>query len=152
MTEPFQPSGSRSGEEPFVHMRMTIDQARAVERALDAFMRLSIGQIEEVVNLVRMGYITPQREDRLGMKELQIFDDLLIQAKAALGHAPGASLGIGNKNVSPLGARCYEVGKVLAKALAVHQDPSPQFRGVNYDGLTFRYTQDPEPMAWVHKE
>lgn len=39
------------------------------------------------------------------------------------------------------------VAKVLAQAIAMQSNPDPEFRGVDYGGLTVRYTQDPAPSA-----
>jgi hypothetical protein len=42
---------------PKLQLEMTLDQAAAVRDALDAYMRLCIGQLEEVAQLVRLGVI-----------------------------------------------------------------------------------------------
>lgn len=45
--------------------------------------------------------------------------------------------------------RCYEIMKVVQKAVAEDRNPNPSFKGVDYDGLTVRYTDDPVPEAAI---
>jgi hypothetical protein len=79
-------------------------------------------------------------------------DDLMKQAKKLLGHSATSSFGIGHTYVPIDAKRCYEVEKVLDRALSEHRDQNPKFRGVNYDGLTVRYTTDPAPVAEVKEQ
>lgn len=55
-------------------------------------------------------------------------------------------LGIDNQL---MGRRAYEVSRVLDKAIAEHCNPNPSFRGVDYDGLRVRYTQDAMPVIEI---
>lgn len=137
-----------------VILTLTPEQAVAVRDALDLYSRICIGQIEEIGQLVRFGTI-PMRNPADMPREMADADRcdeivrLLNDAKAILGYPISGSNGIGHPHVDASGHRAYEVKKVLAKALAEHRDPAPQFRGVDYDGLTVRYTQDPAPVAEV---
>jgi hypothetical protein len=49
------------------------------------------------------------------------------------------------------GRRAYEVSRVLDKVLAEYREPNPSFRGVDYDGLRMRYTQDAMPEVVLSK-
>lgn len=71
------------------------------------------------------------------------------EKRGALGYPANGSYSIGNARLDGRVQRAYEVKKVLQKALAEHRDPNPSFRGVDYDGLIIRYTQDPVPLAAV---
>ncbi len=128
-----------------------IEQARAVSSALDLYFRLAIGQIEEITELVRIGTIPvggKQGERVLAsLEQIEQVEALANEIKAVLGYSRGGSNGIGNRHIDPSAHRAYEVMKVLDKAIAIQQDPTPKFRGVNYDGLTVRYTKDPAPTV-----
>lgn len=137
-----------------VELTMTIEQAEVVKKALDFYSRIGIGQIEEVQAVLRdqMGfdfeaYITPVQKI-----EWDQIRRSLHAVKAFLGFDRNASYGIGNQNVSINVHRSYEVFKVLCKTLIEDRDPNPGFKGVHYDGLTVRYTQDPEPKAIITGE
>ena len=135
-------------------LTLTMDQADAVSRALDLYTRISIGQVYEIADLARTefiqfrpdsGYSHDEQRRRLGD-----IDSLMIQVSRTLGYSGrGHSMGIGNSEV-PLSARqAYEIEKVLDRALAMARNPDPMFRGVNYNGLTVRYTTDPAPTVAV---
>lgn len=128
-----------------------LEQAHVLVAALDLYTRLGIGQLEMVEELFRMEAIPASRpvsfDERMAMAEA--LRDQMNAAKQTIGFPRGGSLGIGGTLV-PIGAqRAYEMQKVLAKALAEYREPKPSFRGVNYDGLILRYTQDPVPTATV---
>lgn len=128
-----------------------IEQARAVSCALDTYVRLALGQIEEITELVRIGTIPVggQQGERVlaSLEQIEQVEALANEIKAVLGYSREGSNSIGNLHVDTSAHRAYEVMKVLDKAIAIQQDPTPKFRGVNYDGLTVRYTKDPEPTA-----
>lgn len=139
---------------PKINISMTVDQADAVSKGLDAFSRLCIGQLEEVSHLVRYGVI-PMASLNGGERvqaSAEVCDQveaLMNEVKKVLGYPRNGSHGIGHSHVSTSGHRAYEVKKVLDRAVAVQRDPNPKMRGVNYDGLTVRYTQDPEPIVTI---
>ena len=127
----------------------TIEQAYAVKAALDLYMRMGLGQFEELAYMVRCHEINHARKE-LTQIEICEFEDLTRKMRDFMGHDGGASHGVGSKRVSVTAHRCYEAYKVLAQALAVARDPSPTgFKGVDHDGLIVRYTQDPAPKASV---
>lgn len=136
---------------PTVTLTLTLDQAVAVRDALDLYTRVCIGQLEEVAHLVRYGTIPVAR---LFNPERQLASPdqcdevvrLMDQAKTVLGYPTNGSNGIGHPHVHITGTRAYEVEKTLAKVIADYQHPTG-FRGVDHDGLTVRYTQDPAPGA-----
>lgn len=133
----------------------TIEQARAVRDALELYMRLTIGQVEVITDMVRDGTIPlggrMGRGERVlaDLDKIERIEALAKQIKDELEYPRGGSNGVGNPHVHPSGHRAYESMKALAKAVAVEVNPNPQFRGVDYDGLTVRYTQDPAPTATV---
>lgn len=135
-----------------VHIVLTAEQAGAVCAALDLYSRMGIGQVREIVNLVRAGSIpfaTKPASFDDQMRRLDEIDAMAQQIAISLGFDSNASLGIGNKRVPIAAHRAYEVQKVIDKALAEDRDPDPQFNGVHYDGLSVRYTDDPAPVAQV---
>ncbi len=143
--------------EPKVLIETTVEQAQAIAQALDLYMRICLGQFEAVAHLVREGMVPLARPagEPAQMADIDTCDTvaaLMDTAKRVLGHPSSGSNGIGHPHVATSGHRAYEVMKVLEKTLAEHRDPTPAFRGVHYDGLTVRYTQDPTPVATVRTE
>lgn len=132
----------------------TTEQAQVLVAALDLYTRMNLGQLEELAELMREGIIpmhTSADKDRTLVSHdvRDQAEEHLMQIKDLLGFARNGSFGIGHPHMHLGGKRAYEVGKVLQKALAIHREPNPTFKGVHYDGLTVRYTQDPEPTAAV---
>lgn len=127
----------------------TIEQAYAVKAALDLYMRMGLGQFDELAHLVRCDELKHRNKDMTD-EVAEEFRSLTNELRTLMGHEHGASFGVGSKRVSITAHRCYEAYKVLAQALAVARDPSPTgFKGVDHDGLIVRYTQDPAPKASV---
>lgn len=133
---------------------ITIEQGQATVEALDVYTRLCIGQLDAVVEMVCDGTI-PMRADSKGPRVVADADAiehvraLMNQVKVVLGYAAGGSNGIGHRHVAQTGHRAYEIKKVFERVIALHRNPAPSFRGVNYDGLVVRYTQDPAPEAKI---
>jgi hypothetical protein len=136
-----------------VSVTMTLDQARALRDALDFYSRICIGQIEEVERLARFGIIPIggcQEERQTASSEASdSIKGLINDVKAILGYSPSGSNSIGNPYVHSSAHRAWELKKVIAKTLAEDNEPNPQFRGVDYDGLIVRYTSDPAPVAVI---
>lgn len=137
-----------------VILEVTEDQAGAISKALDLYVRIGIGQFDEIAQLVSFGFVPTRNSDgesrRIASPEqCQQVQDLMDAAKQVLGFSRGANNGIGNQDNDISVSRAYEVGKVLDRTLAEHRNPNPSFRGVNYDGLGPRYTNDPAPVATV---
>ena len=127
----------------------TIEQAHAVKAALDFYMRMGLGQFDELAHQVRCNEFKHTAKE-LTADEMDEFSALTQKLRDFMGHEYGSSFGVGNRRVSITAHRCYEAYKVLAQALAVARDPSPTgFKGVDHDGLIVRYTQDPAPTARV---
>lgn len=137
-----------------VTLTLTPDQAHAVSEALDVYMRLCLGQLNIVAEMVSDERI-PLRNASCIDREVASFEVCdqvradIDRVKSALGFSIGASLGVGHPHVHVTGTRSYEVMKVLDKVLANHRNPNPEFRGVDYDGLTVRYTSDPMPEVAI---
>jgi hypothetical protein len=138
-----------------VTLTLTIDQARSVKSALDMYVRLNMGQFQVIAEAFATGdmKVSDHSEpngsrtadsDTLGDIR-RACDDLRLLAN----HCNGGSFGLGNRGVSVKTHRSYEVYKVLAQALAVHNDPTPVFRHVDYDGLGTRYADGPAPSCSI---
>lgn len=135
-----------------IQLTLTPEQARVVQDALDVYTRITLGQFEKLTELMRSGVVsragTPDTPRALPtIENIEFCEALLKQVKSELGFPSNGSHGIGHAHVHLSGARAYEVHKVLARTLAEMTNPNPSFKGVNYDGLLVRYTQDPEPVA-----
>lgn len=138
---------------PKVRLTLTIPQARAVVEALDIYMRLGLGQVHMVSEMVADGSI-PIKADHLGNPEMDAIHNvaaLCNEIRRELGFQPGESYGVGNRVVSDKAHRAYEIEKVVKKALAMHDGPNQTFRGVDHDGLTVRYTDDPAPVCVIEE-
>lgn len=130
---------------------MSLEQAQACSNALDLYARICMGQIEEVAQMVAMGRIKPNCDTGAIASPGQCdqIRGLTASIKAVLGLSSGQHHGIGSKLAGDSAHRAWEVMKVMDKAMAMHRNPSPDFRGVNYDGLLVRYTQDKEPICSI---
>ncbi|MBU2792719.1 hypothetical protein HAQ01_04690 [Acidithiobacillus thiooxidans] len=137
--------------DPKVHLTLTIPQARAMVAALDIFMRLGLGQVSMVAEMVADGSISI-KVGSLEIPESDVIHNVAVLCngiRRELGFQPGESYGVGNRAVSDKAHRAYEIEKVIKKALAMHDNPNPTFRGVDYDGLSIRYTDDPAPECVI---
>lgn len=135
-----------------VVLRMTPEQAAAVEFACDAVSRLGAGQLQILAEMIDSGFI-PIYSDEKGEPRLAdaavrtLARDAIMDAKHALGFPRNGNRGVGHRH-NQIGAhRMHEIATVVRKVLAEHKDPEPAFRSHHYDGLTVRYTQDPAPVA-----
>lgn len=130
-----------------------IECGTSVADALDVFTRLGIGQVRVIDDLVMDGTIPVRNADgsaRLARPaETERCAALIERLQRSLGYRLGQSLGVGNRGVHVSAHRAWEVCKALRQALAMHRDPSPAFRGVHYDGLLVRYTDDPAPSIRI---
>lgn len=137
--------------DPKVHITLTIPQARAMAEALEIYMRLGLGQVHMVAEMVADGSI-PIKAGSVKIPEMDAIHNvaaLCNEIRQELGFQPGESYGVGNREVSDKAHRAYEIEKVVKKTLAMHDDPNPTFRGVDYDGLSIRYTDDPAPECVI---
>ncbi len=139
-----------------IQLTLTPDQARAVSDSLDLYSRICSGQLEEIASMVRHQRIpmfcesSPGSSPRFASAEVcNRVEDLMKQFKASMGYLSNSHHGVGHPHNPVAGMRAYEIRKVLEKALAEHHNPDPIFRGLSYDGLGPRYTNDPEPEAAV---
>lgn len=145
-----------------VTIECTPEQAQAIADSLEVFTRLSIGQIEHLAEMITFGAIPlGGRHDNHGrILERTVADyeknamirDLCNQIKTQLGYPLSGSNSIGHPHVTKEAHRAWEAKKVIDKALAEYRNPKPEFAGVNYDGLTVRYTSDPAPIAHVVRQ
>lgn len=135
---------------PKLTLEIDIDQAAAMARMLDLAVRIHMCQFGEIEYYARAQEIKHQTGRPMNSDEWKELEEACNRMKAVFGFGSGASFGIGSQHISKDAHRGYEIKKVVDKALAMHGDPNPQgLRGVNYDGLVVRYTNDPAPVAVV---
>lgn len=137
-----------------VTVTMTEGQANAAISALDLYARIGLGQIEQIAELVRWGFIVPRANSNEERKQAdpsvsESVENLTYLIKESLGHFRNGSLGVGHSHVHIQAHRAWELKKALEKPLAEARNPNPSFRGVQYDGNIVRYTSDPEPEVVV---
>jgi hypothetical protein len=137
-----------------VHLKCTVEQANTISKALDLYTRIGIGQLEEITWMLRFGLIPfPRFEDvQYTSEKLDVLNDIqqsMGHIKTSLGFSANSGYGIGNPKVLATYKVAYEVVKVIDRAIAIHNNPDPAFKGVNYDGIIIRYTDDPEPTCEV---
>lgn len=133
-----------------VALKMTIDQADALVSLVDLAVRMNMCQFGELEYWARTGLIKHRDGRELSLGELDSLESAMHQVSGIFGFASNASFGIGSPQVSKYAHRGYEVKKVLEKALAEFRAPNHMgLRGVNYDGLIVRYTDDTAPVATV---
>lgn len=118
---------------------VSVEQAQAVSRALDAYSRLGIGQLQIIEELIMDEQIpfSDQIRDLNFDEKLARRDTIrrmLGDIKQLLGFTPGSSLGITHERVPRSALLSWTVKKEIEQKLAYHRDPNPSFKGVNYDG------------------
>lgn len=128
-----------------VTITCTDKQAMCITLALELYTRLGLGQFQEITYLCRTQQIRGRNGD-LTHEQCEALDVICDQIRAILGHPPNGSFGIGSPQLHPMTQRAFEIKKQIDKALAEHRNPnpSPGYRGVNYDGRIVRYTSDPD--------
>ena len=137
--------------DPKVQITLTIPQAEAMVGALDIYTRLGLGQVHMFAEMVADGSI-PIKSESVKIPEMDAIHNIAAlcnEIRRELGFQPGESYGVGNRAVSDKAHRAYEIEKVVKKALAMHKNPNPPFHGVQYDGLSIRYTNDPAPVCMI---
>ena len=149
-------SNGSAGKQRVV-LEMSLEHANALAVAAEAFSRIGIGQLQHIAELVRFGTIPLQRDSgtervTAEVEDAERIEELMSVAKGILGYPRNGSNGIGHRHVSKDVHRAWEVHKVLRKALAVHRNPSPDFAGVDYDGLSLRYSSEEAPVAVVRSQ
>lgn len=143
-----------STTEPVVHLTLSVAHAQALVKACDIFSRLGMGQMRALVSLARFDHIPPGPTDglkgqRLTLSQLDGFEAQMHAAAASLGYAQGSNHSITSSAVNFDSKAAHEVQKVLEREVALHLDPAPAFKGVNYDGLLYRMTDKRTPSAKV---
>lgn len=133
-----------------IQITVSIEQAQAIEKALDVYSRLTMGQFSIITEMVMYGSIPLFAENGKPVNPLLIetcnkVRENIKEVGKLLGYKNGVNLGIGNRHMPMNGLRTYEVSRVLNKTLAEYINPNPSFKGVEYDGLILRYTSDEIP-------
>lgn len=144
-----------------IKLSMSIDQAASMREALSLYARVCIGQIEDIGELARDGYLVrageyPDEERSFRHRDhdfIKEFEDICYSIKYFLGHPKNGSHGIHNEKVHDSPKRAWEIRKVMDQAVARSVNPNPPLseRTVDYDGLRFRDFNDSPPSAKVHK-
>jgi len=138
-------------------LQVGLTHAYAIKNALDVYTRVCIGQFTIVTECVLAQDIlcfAPYGQTPKPLSSSSAwgpFQTEMINLKRALGFSANGSYGIGHPHVHISALRAWEILKVLSKALAEHRTPSPKavFRGVDYDGLIVRYTDDTPPAVTI---
>lgn len=137
-----------------IKFTITVDenQAKTISNALDFYTRICLGQFEEIENMIRMKRIPLGPNISVNdvgecINVARKVSNYIRDAKMALGHSPNGSWGIFYEKLPIAAKRCYEIQKVIDEAIAYSNDPDPEFRGVDYDGLWTRLTDDPAPIC-----
>lgn len=143
---------SNTTSDQAVTLQVSLPHARAIVAATDLLTRLGLGQIQIIPELVRVGTIpvasdSSKSRQQADLNVIEQIDALADSMKASLGFTKGASFGVGHPHVCRQAHLAWEVKKVVDKCVSEMVEPNPQFRGVNYDGLVVRYTQEPAPVA-----
>lgn len=154
-------------------LTITPYHAKNLVQALEAHTRLGIGQLQYVEELMRENVIPlgpnyqapPRIRDAHERAEWSVAEDqarsqgdlpfevwdaaarLFNEVKTLTGYHPHSSWGIGAKKVDKAVGVGYEVEKVLKRELALLRDPNPSFRGVDYDGVGPRYSEEVLPVV-----
>jgi len=133
-----------------VTLTLNEKQAEVVADALDFHSRLGMCQFGEISSECIHAGVKGADGNRLGVGECERLREMCEEMSRLFGFSgSGHAHAIGSQHVPEWAKRAFEVKKVLDKTLAEHRNPSPSFRGVQYDGLIVRYTNDPVPLATV---
>ena len=148
------PNSTPGVTEPVVQLTLGLAHAQALVKACDIFSRLGMGQMRALVSLARFDHIPPGSLDsakgqRLTLAQLDQFEAQVQAAAASLDYLHGCNHSISSPVVNFDSKAAHEVQKVLEREVAMHLDPTPAFKGVNYDGLLYRMTDKRTPSAKV---
>ena len=96
-------------------LKLSIEQAAAVQQATELLMRLGLGQFDYVADLMDLGKITKKNSTPIDWVAISDCRDRLKSISQISGCC---DLGIGNKNLHKDIPRSYEIHNLLAKALS----------------------------------
>lgn len=118
-------------EKEIVEIKLSLRQAEILKRAIDLFVRIGMGQIEEVAEVAKFYNIN-------GLLNLKDFYDVertinyhLGEAKKHLGIRPFSNLGITNAGEDFRIA--YDIEQVLRRSLAFHKNPKGDHLSIEFD-------------------
>lgn len=137
-----------------ISVELNLDEGQTLVNALDTYSRILIGQFQIAEEVYREYSFfdykgNDQEEFSQRIEVCNGVRDHINMAKAVLGYPVNGSHGIGHPHIDISGLRAYELKKVVSKVIAEDRDPNPAFKTVHYDGLTLRYTDDPEATAEI---
>ena len=128
-------------------------QAQILSKSLELFSRLSIGQLDMVLDLARLGDITNRDGQAAPAECLSEAEDLVNTAKFLLtGYHPNASKGIGGEH-TPRANIAWEMHKAIRHRLAWDRSPEGGNGVYFYDPHSPKYSEEPnvilehEPVA-----
>lgn len=133
-----------------VTIKVTEEQAEIISRALEVYMRLGLGQVEEVNNLIAVGYIPSVDKKDTCYETIGLS---ITEIKKELGLSRFGSYSILWEGLSKSPKISYEIYKTIDKTLAVGRNPNPTFYTPDYDGVKERLTDLPLPeVEYVRKQ
>ena len=112
-------------------------QLRVIERALDAYLRLGIGQLEEIANIL-------EEHDLLsiGKRRDAVKDWTNPMKLALLGLKSGESVGICNEKTSEKAKIAYDIDKAVQQGIAIEEDHDQY--SVWRDGDSLHISKEPK--------
>jgi len=136
-----------------VQMTMTIGQARTMMRAMDLYMRILMGQFEELEHLFFAEENDPvfkRESDYQARRDLNEYLRLVKQMiYPTLEH--NASWGITGQPCPQHATMIYDMYKTMDNAISWHQNPKGGWT-VNYDKPMHWYKELPLPEVKVFEE
>lgn len=99
-----------------VVLRMDVEQAEIVSRALELYSRLGMGQLEIVLSEELTRWSLLDRE------KLAAFNEHVNGMKQLLGHASHGSYGIYNVDVPWICREAYDIHQVVRNTIATHKN------------------------------
>lgn len=97
-------------------LKLTGRQLRVLERALDLYLRVGLGQLDMVADAVEQ--LMPERLKRIGYQHSDMAADLLWIKNEHLHFAVGSSYGVGNDEISDDANVAYEMEKLAQNQIA----------------------------------
>jgi hypothetical protein len=137
-----------------IELTLTLEQAQALSDACNLYARVSLGQLDQIAQLVLYGEIKTFSSNDADSQIWAIMEAEMERLRFILGYPDGASLGINNNKATASVRRNFEIKQVLDEVIVKHRWPDPDPFDVRYAGLNLRITTDPAPVAVIkeHQE
>lgn len=127
------------------------DQVRVLVDALDLYARVLLGQLDEVVNLARMGLLTDGEGHPASAARIREAESRLNEVKQLLtGFAPNASKGICARHTPSAAKHAFLLRKVMRYRMALERKPDGSaFDGVDFDDPYLVQYLPGAPRTWL---